>query len=368
MTNTLETGGSERQFATVARELKPDPLQIRLGCLNKKGPFAGELGEIAEFPLEGSLFNRQSQRARIALGRYLRAHRVMVAHSFDFYSNFMLIPSARLAGVPVVIGSQRQIGDLLTNFRNTAQNALFRWCDRVTCNSRAAARGLERAGVDREKLAVIPNALPEAAFAKVEPALSAKPDVIRVGMLARMNDASKRHDVFLKAAAQVAGRETRVEFVVVGDGALRAGFEKMAADLGLANRVLFLGERRDVPAVLASCDISVLSSDSESLSNAIMESMAAGLPVIACRVGGNEELIRDGESGFLVEAGSDEQMADRIVTLVREAGLRKAFGSRARTLASSFSAERVCGEYAELYRSLLQGKGIALQALAGSVS
>ena len=368
MTNTLETGGSERQFATVARELKPDPLQIKLGCLNKKGPFAEELGEITEFPPQGSLFNLKSQRARMALGRYLRANRVMVAHSFDFYSNFMLIPSARLAGVPVVIGSQRQIGDLLSSFRNTAQNALFRWCDRVTCNSRAAARGLERAGVDREKLAVIPNALPEAAFAKVEPALPVKPEVIRVAMLARMNDAAKRHDVFLKAAARVAGRETRVEFVLVGDGALRSGFEKMASDLGLADRVWFLGDRRDVPAVLASCDISVLSSDSESLSNAIMESMAAGLPVIACRVGGNEELIRDGESGFLVPAGSDEQMADRIVTLVRAAELRKALGSRARKLALNFSSEHVCSEYAGLYTSLLQDKGIELQALVATVS
>ena len=97
----------------------------------------------------------------------------MIAHSFDFYSNFMLIPSARLARIPVVVGSQRQLGDLLNRFRNTAQHALFRWCDRVVCNSRAAApvwSGLESA---TSKLVVIPNALPAAAFAESAPALPA---------------------------------------------------------------------------------------------------------------------------------------------------------------------------------------------------
>ena len=186
-------------------------------------------------------------------------------------------------------------------------------------------------------------------------------------MVARMNDPAKRHDVFLKAAAKVASKESKVEFVLVGDGPLRSSLEAMAANLGLQDRVIFLGDRRDISAVLASSDISVLSSDSESLSNAIMESMAAGLPVIACRVGGNEELIRDGENGFLVSAGNDDQIAERIEMLVRDHEQRRSLGATARRDAQSFTVDRVCGEYAGLYISLLEEKGIESQPVVRAV-
>lgn len=141
----------------------------------------------------------------------------------------------------------------------------------------------------------------------------------------------------------------------------------MAANLGLQGRVIFLGDRSDVPAVLASSDISVLSSDSESLSNTIMESMASGLPVIACQVGGNEELIRDGENGFLVPAGNDEKIAERIEMLVSRREQRKSLGATAKRDAQIFTVERVCGEYASLYMSLLEEKGIERQALVQPV-
>jgi glycosyltransferase involved in cell wall biosynthesis len=142
----------------------------------------------------------------------------------------------------------------------------------------------------------------------------------------------------------------------------------MAAKLGLQGRVLFLGDRRDVSAVLASCDVSVLSSVSESLSNAIMESMASGLPVIACRVGGNDELIRDGENGFLVPAGNDEEMAERISMLVRQRDMRLSLGETARGDAQTFTVERVCAEYESLYESLLEEKGIERQPVVDSVT
>ena len=110
MTNTLEAGGGERQFAALAGGLKGRSLNIRLGCLGKKGAFANDLNGLVEFPPGGSLFGLESQRARLALRRYLQNHDTALAHSFDFYSNLMLIPAARLAGVPVIIGSHRQLG------------------------------------------------------------------------------------------------------------------------------------------------------------------------------------------------------------------------------------------------------------------
>ena len=145
-------------------------------------------------------------------------------------------------------------------------------------------------------------------------------------MIARMNDPAKRHDIFLQAADRLAAKHPKLEFILVGDGPLRPGLEAMAAKLGLGERVIFLGERLDIPAVLAASDISVLPSMSESLSNSIMESMAAGVPVVACRAGGNVELIRDGENGFLVATADAEALAERIDTLVQQPELRKSFG------------------------------------------
>jgi L-malate glycosyltransferase len=358
MANTLETGGGERQFITLAEALKQGPLEIRLGCLRNRGAFSDGLEGIVEFPPGGSLYKLRAQSARIKLGRYLRSNRVAIAHSYDFYSNLMMIPSARLAGVPIVVGSQRQLGDLISPLRNRVQNSMFRWCDRVVCNSQAAASQLQKVGVQPRKLIVIPNALPDKAFVETAPLLPPHPEGLRVVMIARMNDPAKRHDIFLQAAARLMAKHPKMEFVLVGDGDLRADLEKLANTLGLTDRVMFLGERHDIAAVLASAAISILPSISESLSNTIMESMAAGVPVVACRVGGNEELIRDGESGFLVSPDNLDELAECVERLVTQPELRRFFAAAARQDAQRFSLEKVAGEYERFYLSLLEEKGI----------
>ncbi len=225
-------------------------------------------------------------QSRWELSRLLRRSKVHVAQAFDFYANLMLIPAAKLARVPVVIGSQRQLGDLLTPAQFRAQIAIFRWCDRIVCNSSAAADRLEKAGVPARKLVVIGNGLPPEIFARKAPALPRRDGILRVGMIARMNAVYKNQGRFLQAAARLTGKLSGVEFVLVGDGPLRADFERQAADLGLGSRVQFVGDRRDIPEILASLDVSVVPSTSESLSNVMLESMAAGVAVVATSVGG----------------------------------------------------------------------------------
>jgi glycosyltransferase involved in cell wall biosynthesis len=358
MTNTLETGGTERQFVTLANALDRDRFSLHLGCLKRRGPFLSEVSGLEEFCPGGSLFGLQSWRARLQLSRFLRRKRITVAHSFDFYSNLMLIPAARSARVPVVVGSHRQLGDLMTRNQFRAQNAMFRLCDRIVCNSRSAADRLRDAGVAERKLTVIPNGLPDALFAGVVPDAAQDPNLVRIGMISRMNDSVKRHDLFLRAAKRLAERFPQVRFVLVGDGPLRTGLEIMANQLGLADRVVFLGDRRDVPALLSTFDISVLPSASESLSNVILESMAAGVPVVAAQVGGNPELVHNGATGLLFPSGDEEQFSRAMETLVTQPGLRKQFGECARRRAQAeYAIPRVRDRYHELYRSLLAEKG-----------
>ena len=372
MINSLETGGTERQFIEVARSLKTGGCAVHLGCIQRKGPFLDGPGldgfdELHEFGLGGSLYGLQSIRSRWELMRHLRKQEIAVAHAFDFYANLTLIPAARLARVPVVIGSHRQLGDLLTPAQFNAQLTMFRWCDRVVCNSRAAADRLLQAGLPERKLVVVGNGLPPEVFAETVPALPRVEGILRVGMIGRMNAAYKNHSIFLRAAAQLRQRFPKVEFVLVGDGPLRRELEHEAAELGLDGRVCFLGDRRDIPAILASIDISVVPSASESLSNVILESMAAGVPVVATAVGGNCELGGDGRA-LLVPPNDEDSLTAALERMLADAVFRSAMARGAREFAKeNFSIERVRRQYCELYTEALgsRGKSASLMRKAG---
>jgi glycosyltransferase involved in cell wall biosynthesis len=356
MINTFETGGSERQFTLLAQNIGAPAFQLHLGCVSHRGPLAAHFGDVPQFPLGGSLFGWKSLRTRLNLSRHLRHHRVQVAHAFDFYANLTLIPAARFARVPVVIGSHRQIGDLMPPAQFRAQATAFRWCDAVVCNSQAAAARLIATGLAPDKIAVIGNALPAEAFAAAPGVLPKRPGVLRVGMVARMNHRYKNHSGFLRIAAQVHRRMPDAEFVLVGDGPLRPELEKEASSLGLGASAIFLGDRQDMPAVLASLDVAVLTSDSESLSNVILEAMAAGLPVVAYSVGGNSELLSH-QRGALIPAGNETSFAEAVEKLLADSALREQLGRNALQFAKeNFSLNEVRQRYEELYITLLQKK------------
>jgi glycosyltransferase involved in cell wall biosynthesis len=360
MVNSLETGGSERQFVEVARCLKSNECSVQVACIQKKGSLldtvarAG-LGELHQFGLGGSLYGMKSMQSRWRLMRHLRKSEVSVAHAFDFYANLTMIPAAKLAGVPVVIGSQRQLGDLLTPAQFRAQMAVFRWCDQVVCNSQAAADRLVQAGLQKRKVSVIGNGLPPEAFARATPALEPSEGTLRVGMIARMNQGYKNQGGFLRAAARVARKHANVEFLLVGDGPFRGTLEQQVLDLGLEGRVRFMGDRRDISACLASMDVSVVPSATESLSNVMLESMAAGVPVVATEVGGNIELGGDGRA-LLVAPNDEEDLASGLEQVLSDGELRRTMAQRARQFAQEkFGIERIREEYCRLYSQVLRG-------------
>ena len=355
MIDSLQTGGSERQFVALSRSLDRKQFRVGLGCIQAKGAFLEGLNADT-FPLGGSLYGWRSWKTRARLGRHLREQRIDIAHAFDFYSNLTLIPAARLGRIPVVIGSQRQLGDLLTPVQSRAQAMMFHWCDAVVCNSSAAAKRLVQEGLLEDKIHVIWNGLGPEAFATTAPALPRRPGWLRVGMIARMNSHAKNHSLLLRAAARLQGKLQNIEFVMVGDGPLRPGLEQQAANLGLQDCVRFMGDRRDVAGMLASLDLTVLPSDSESLSNAVIESMAAGVPVVASQVGGNPELLTQ-ERGILVPAGEETSLAEAMLALLQNDALRTQMGQNCRRFAlENFTIEKMRGQHERLYLQLLARK------------
>jgi len=182
------------------------------------------------------------------------------------------------------------------------------------------------------------------------------PGIVRVGMIARMNASYKNHREFLRAAARLSHKHSNVEFLLIGDGPQRPALEREASELGLGARVKFLGDRRDIAAVLASIDVSVVPSASESLSNVMLESMAAGIPVVATGVGGNTDLARDGR-GVLVAPNDEEALATGIERVLVDQELRASISRRAREFAqANFSVERIRHQYCSLYAEALSDK------------
>ena len=366
MMDSLRTGGSERQFALMAGAFRRGPFDLYLGCLQRCGKFLEDLGEIGEYPTGGSFLTLHTLHSLSRLVGLLRRTRIEVAQSFDFYTNLMLIPAARLAGVPVVIASQRQLGDLLTPMQRRIQNLVFRLADCVVCNSFAAADQLAREGVPNAKLAVISNGLPPEAFQVALPALPSEPGVTRIGMIARMNERAKNHALFLRAAASVASRFPLAEFVLVGDGPFRKEWEELARQLDIGPRTRFLGDRHDITSVLAALDVIVSPSRSESLSNAILEAMAAGRPVVATQVGGNPELVRNRETGLLVAPEDEGALANALETVLASPDLAREWGENARRIAqANFTLDYARERFQQLYIDFLAKKGLRQAALGG---
>lgn len=358
MMDSLRTGGSERQFAVMAGAFR-QRVDLHLGCMQRSGRFLENLGDVTEYSAGGSLVSLHALRSAGRLASFLRRTKIQVAQSFDLYTNLMLIPAARLARVPVIVGSQRQLGDLLSESKRRAQHLVFQMADCVVCNSLAAADRLVSDGLPRTKLAVISNGLPKTAFEPVTPALSPDQGVIRIGTIARMNERAKNHGLFLHGAALIADRFREAEFVLVGDGPFRNEWEQLADELGIAHRTRFLGERHDITSIMAALDVVVSPSRSESLSNTILEAMAAGRPVVASRVGGNPELVRDHETGLLVPPDDALALANALETVLASPQVAREWGKNARRIAiANFTVEGARAQFEQLYVNLLAKKGL----------
>jgi glycosyltransferase involved in cell wall biosynthesis len=288
--------------------------------------------------------------------RYLRAHRVRLVHSFDFYSNLLAVPAARLARVRAVIASQRDLGDLKPRDQARAHETVLRLADYVLVNSAAAAAALKRRWPRADgRVVVIPNGVDIARFC---PALRAPWDRggrVTVGTLANLRPEKGLEDL-ISAAARVRVRYPRVRFAIWGEGPLHGELEFLIRTLGLEGLVELRGATAEPETALRALDIFVLPSTSESCSNALLEAMATGLAAVATEVGGNRSLVQDEATGLLVPAADPASMGAAILRLIEDPALaaRLAAAARARVRAE-FSTDRLAARIEALYTQALAG-------------
>lgn len=221
-------------------------------------------------------------------------------------------------------------------------------------DSRPVARHLRRQGV------YLPNALDFDRFTESRVDKAAKRQELGipshgplVGSIGRLA-AQKGYEVLLRAIPEVVHRIPDVHFVIVGSGELAESLRRQAQDMGVADRVTFAGSRSDIEAILGTLDLFVSSSLWEGLPTVILESIAARTPVVATQVSGTTELIRDGESGLLVEPGNPQALAGAVVTILQTPSIAKAYTEHAYIHAiERFSISAVSDAHADLYRRLL---------------
>jgi glycosyltransferase involved in cell wall biosynthesis len=300
----------------------------------------------------------------VELVRLLRRERPDILHANSSKAGLLGRLAAVLAGVPIRIFT---VHGWAFSAHSGAASRLYRFADRlmrplttatICVSERERARGLEARTCTPERTVVIPNAVD---LARLPRAVhnGRRPRIVSVGRLA----APKDFHTFVRALALLPLGAADV--LIVGDGPDRAQLEAEIAWLGLGDRVLLAGERRDVSDLLARADLFVLSSRSEGLPVSVLEAMAAGLPVIASSVGGIPELVDDGETGILVEAGQAHELAAAISRLLADPGLRRRMGDAGRDRARMrFALEPFWRAHLDLYSRELARRKLPVRAPA----
>ena len=345
------------------RRLNPDRFTIHVACFDTRGAWFPKVDEhaasVAAFPIAGFARPRTLLRV-LQFARWCRHHRIAVLQTCDLYANIFGLLGAALAGVPVRIGSRRELNPDKSDGQIRLQRFAYRFATRIVANSPSAAAMLASEGIDPARVTVIPNGIDAHAFPQRPP----RTDIRTVITVANLR-AEKSHETLIAAAALLAPDYPALRFQIVGDGSRLAELKALAHSRGVGHVIDFLGHREDVPALLAAADLYVLPSRSEAFPNGAIEAMAAGLPVVASGVGGLRDLIEHGRTGILVPPCDPETLASAIRSVIDNPAVAQRLGASARAEVSGrYSFERMVSSFEALYDQELHESVAATPALS----
>jgi len=356
---SLGIGGAERLVVSAATRLPRGEFESVICCLAEPGLLAGEAQRagvrvvcVGDFP------GVRHPLAFARLVRLIRAERPDVVHTHLQAANLYGRCAALIAGAPAIVATEHNVYASKAARYVAVERWLARRSDALVAVSEEVRRFLaSQLALDASAIRVIHNgiapAMPtERGLAALRQRLAFVGGRPLIGVVASLT-AKKGHEHLLRALAALRDRGVGCVAVFAGDGPERSRLQSMAATLGLANDVLFLGNWRPAAEVFALLDVFVLPSVVEGLPLALLEAMAAGVPVVATTVGGVPEVIAHGVNGLLVPPASPPALADAIASLAGSAALRQQLRERGRaTVAAGFTEERYLAALAALYREL----------------
>jgi glycosyltransferase involved in cell wall biosynthesis len=315
-------------------------------------------------------------KALLKLYALMRQERPDIVHTHTAKAGFLGRAAARLAGVPIIVHTFH--GHVLHGYYGAMKNQLLRRVeqslasvtDRLVTVSEQVRHDLVGYGIAKaKKICVVPlgfdldpflNSHAQQGQFRREMGLSDEHKL--VGIVGRIFPI-KNHALFLESAARIAGQEPAARFVIVGDGVFRPNLENQARELGITDRVLFTGWRRDLPRICADLNVLVVSSDNEGTPVSAIEAMASSCPVVATRVGGLPDLIEDQKSGRLVPPRDAEALASAVLDLLSNPQTACELGQNAmEAVRQRFTVQRLLSDMDHLYTELLEEKAIDIPA------
>jgi glycosyltransferase involved in cell wall biosynthesis len=354
----LDPGGAERAMTQLVLSLNRQEWEPHVICLGPRGYFADVL-ESANVPVV--CLNASGvcsvPRVLFKLTRELRRRRPALVQTFLFHANVLGRIAARFAGIPRIVSGLR-----VAEHRSPWYGRIDRWTNFLVTTNVCVSQGVadfsaEQEGLSRDKLVVIPNAVDLERFAQASPAdvtpfgiPAASRILISIGRLERQ----KGIDVLLDAIEQLDPLPDDVHFLIVGDGPDAPQLRQRVEEMRLTDRIHFVGRRDDVPGLLAASMALVLPSRWEGMPNVVLEAMAAGRPVIASRVEGIAELVRDHASGLTFNSENSRELSIAIKTILSDSAFAAQAGIESQSIVSQyFTVDSITARYENLYRQIL---------------
>lgn len=372
------TGGAEKQIYELAKRLDKNKYNVTVISLDCLGQASAEwftsigcrfyaFRVVRIYGLSGLLQG-------IRFYKFLKKEQIDIVQTYHFSSDIWGSFWGRLANVPVIISNRRDMGFWRKPWHIWAYRWVNRWVSKTILVSNSIRdMVIFTEGVPQEKIEVIYNGvdLPvstsQASLTDLKNTLGIKDNELVIMHVAYLCPI-KGHIYLLQAFKEIIAQFKNIKLILIGEDMLNGSLQNQADQMGIKNNILFLGERKDVCNLLTIADICVLPSLSEGMSNAILEYMAAAKPVIATKVGGNPELVKNGFNGLLVEKEDAQQLEGALLTLIRDKEKRRIMGlnglSRVKT---EFTMEAMMAHYDRLFTEMApRNDGIKILHLVSS--
>jgi glycosyltransferase involved in cell wall biosynthesis len=354
------TGGAEKQIFELAKRLPKDEFNVTVASMEAQGSTSSGLIESVGSQLKifriVRIYGWSGLKEGIKFMNFLRKNSIHTLVTYHFGSDIWGTFWGHLAGVPLIISNRRDMGFWRNIHHIRTYKLINGWVNKIVVVSDSIKKMiLQTETVKEEKIQIIYNGVE---IPQIKGDLDQKKSELNLNSndLVIMHVANLRpvkgHRYLIEAFAPVVSQFPDAKLLLIGKDELNGSLESLAQKLGIANNVLFLGQRTDVSDLLMIADICVLPSLSEGLSNAILEYMAYAKPVIATNVGGNPELIENGYNGILVERENTLQLTQALIELLKDKEKRIMMGENGLALIrTKFSMKSMMDNYQRILKA-----------------